>query len=67
MSGRNGTRITAMHGIFISAPIDGRIYVAERNPKGHLRLLWSVVSPTLLGREERSNHAPSDACCPVSA
>jgi hypothetical protein len=42
-----------MHGLFISAPIDGRIYVAERSAKGHLNLLWSVISATLLGREQR--------------
>jgi hypothetical protein len=42
-----------MHGIFISAPIDGHIFVAERSGKGHLKLLWSVVSATLLGREQR--------------
>jgi hypothetical protein len=45
--------VIAMHGIFISAPLDGRIYVAERSAKGHLTLLWSVVSATLLGCEQR--------------
>jgi hypothetical protein len=42
-----------MHGIFISAAVDGRIFIAERSAKGHLTLLWSVVSATLLGCEQR--------------
>jgi hypothetical protein len=32
-----------MHGLFISAPIDGRIYVAERSRKGSVKLLWSIM------------------------
>jgi hypothetical protein len=43
------------HGIFISAPVDGQIYVAERSPKGHRTFLWSIVSATLIGHEQRIN------------
>jgi hypothetical protein len=32
-----------VRGIYISAPIDGRIYVAERSRKGSSKLLWSVM------------------------
>jgi hypothetical protein len=32
-----------MHGIFISAPLAGLIYIAERSCKGQLKLLWSVM------------------------
>jgi hypothetical protein len=32
-----------MHGIFTSAPHNGRVYVAERSRKGYSKLLWSVL------------------------
>jgi hypothetical protein len=32
-----------MHGIFISAPHNGQVYVAERSRKGYSKLLWSVL------------------------
>jgi hypothetical protein len=44
-----------MHGIFISAPIDGQIYVAERSAKGSAKFLWSMINATLLGQEQRIN------------
>jgi len=32
-----------MHGIFISDPHDGMIYVAERSRRGSKKLLWSSM------------------------
>jgi hypothetical protein len=32
-----------MHGIFISAPHAGDVYVAERSRKGSRKLLWSIM------------------------
>jgi hypothetical protein len=42
-----------MHGIFISAPIAGLIYIAERSVKGQLKLLWSVMPELPLAPDQR--------------
>jgi hypothetical protein len=35
--------MTTVAGIFMSAPVDGQIFVAERPRKGGLKLRWSVM------------------------
>jgi len=32
-----------LHGLYISQPLGGRIFVAERSRKGSTKLLWSVM------------------------
>jgi len=45
-----------MHGIFISRPTEGQIFVAERSRKGSVKLLWSVM-PGLGGADIRIDAA----------
>ena len=49
-----------MKGIFISAPCDGQIYVAERSRKGKRLLLWSVMphAPTAPDRRIEARYVP---------
>jgi hypothetical protein len=32
-----------MHGLFISAPFNAQIFIAERSRKGSRKLLWSIM------------------------
>jgi len=42
-----------MHGIFISTPHDGLIYIAERSRKGSQKFLWSAMPEAPIGADVR--------------
>jgi hypothetical protein len=43
------------HGIFISAPLGGMIFVAERSRRGSGRFLWSMLPAEPIAGDSRIN------------